>query len=293
MADLIYELVHSNEPMLWELGHYLTDNLILKIGLYFAEKNGITYSYTNFPEIFNNHIEPECSALITYDKIEPFHKRRNSYQHDFDSIDTEIRKDFAIDYYDLGYQIMFLTGLTNDEFITSSQFLKQEIQYLKGIDILDSQWEEFINQFYKLDDIWRIIKSKRNIKIKEDDNKKKFIIFYIRSISKICGGFEVLSNYSTKFFNDSLNTTLDNFEALVSTFQDLINCDMSRLKEVYHLRETSSDHLRINRSLEKIQKLISNGRDEFSFDDIILPFENLGYNINIFIRRYISHITLD
>jgi len=31
MLSLIDELVHSNKPMLWELGHYLADNLILKI----------------------------------------------------------------------------------------------------------------------------------------------------------------------------------------------------------------------------------------------------------------------
>lgn len=41
MLSLIDELVYSNKPMLWELGHCLADNLILKIGLYLAEINRV------------------------------------------------------------------------------------------------------------------------------------------------------------------------------------------------------------------------------------------------------------
>ena len=37
MANMMEELSLSHEPYLWELGHYLADNLLMKIGLYVIE----------------------------------------------------------------------------------------------------------------------------------------------------------------------------------------------------------------------------------------------------------------
>ena len=95
MLSLIDELVHSNKPMLWELGHYLADNLILKIGLYLAEINGVSIANTQFPNIYRRFIEPKCLSSYAYDKIKPFHRQRNFFQHDFNSIDYQIRKEMA------------------------------------------------------------------------------------------------------------------------------------------------------------------------------------------------------
>ena len=80
-------------------------------------------------------------------------------------------------------------------------------------------------------------------------------------------------------------------ESLVFNLEYLIECDISRLREVYDQRKDSSDHYWILKSLNKIDRAIINGKDEFEIDDIINPLVNLGYNINVFIRRYINNIT--
>ncbi len=71
----------------------------------------------------------------------------------------------------------------------------------------------------------------------------------------------------------------------------LIECDISRLRELYKERKNSSDNYWILKSLNKIDKAIIKGREEFEMDDIISPILNLGYNINTFIKRYVNYIT--
>lgn len=197
----------------------------------------------------------------------------------------------AIEYYEKASQILFLTGLMNDELFHPSQFLKEEIQYLRGMDIPMQEWEDFTEKFVKIDKIWRSIIFTDNIEIEEDRSKRKYISFYVRTISKICGNFEELGNYSVENINNMFEDLIKKLESLIFNLESLVECDISRLRELYKERISSSDNLWILKSLNKIDKSIIKGREEFEIDDIISPIVNLGYNINTYIKRYVNYIT--
>ena len=291
LSSLVFELVNSEKPMLWELGHYLADNLILRIGLYLAEKDGNMLSDTSFPIIYKKFIDPICYKFITYDQIKPFHKQRNVFQHAFDSLDYQIRKEMAMEYYEKASIIMTLTGIMNDEFFISTDFLRDEIKYLSGKDIKKSEWDKYLKTVKAVDYFWRNIIFSEELELEDKNQERKYIPFYIRDVSKICGSFEEFGNFSIENINTSFQDIIKKLSTLEFNLKSLIECDVSRLREVYDLRPTSSDHLWILKSLNKIYKTTTNSKDSFEIDEIVSPLVNLGYNINIFIRRYINHIT--
>jgi len=108
---------------------------------------------------------------------------------------------------------------------------------------------------------------------------------------KFVAPLEEFGNFSIENINTSFQDIIKKLSTLEFNLKSLIECDVSRLREVYNLRPTSSDHLWILKSLNKIYKTTTNSKDSFEIDEIVSPLVNLGYNINIFIRRYINHIT--
>jgi len=81
----------SNVPLLWELGHYLIDNLILKICMFVAidkneEYNIFTSSSKNrtkdFPVLYRDVLVNHYFTVLDYDQeVKYHHTRRNIFQH--------------------------------------------------------------------------------------------------------------------------------------------------------------------------------------------------------------------
>ncbi len=139
MYKLSKELSESNEPILWELGHYLVDNLLSKICIYDAiyEKNSINLIYKNlntkrtkdFPDLYKDILQPFYPNVPDYNAfVDSHHGRRNIFQHSEDSLDLSIRKQFVEPYLSLVEGIMRIIGMidgTTD--LEPSNFLQKSL----------------------------------------------------------------------------------------------------------------------------------------------------------------------
>lgn len=121
LFKLAKELGNSDIPILWELGYYLVDNLILKICMYVAkEKNEEEKIFKSpnkdktkdFPKLYKEILEIHYPSIPDYDNdVEPHHNRRNIFQHSQVSIELSIRKEFVVPYLDLAEEIMKICGI--------------------------------------------------------------------------------------------------------------------------------------------------------------------------------------
>ena len=123
-AMLSYALVLSDSqvPTVYELGHYLADNILAKICLAVAIDKGEeqqTYTTTshgnrtkNFFDLYNDHLKHHYQQAPNYDPdIKDFHEERNIYQHDVESFDMTMRQPRAKSYVNIIEQIMRMVGI--------------------------------------------------------------------------------------------------------------------------------------------------------------------------------------
>jgi len=106
MYQLAFELAQSKETMLYELGHYLADNIILKIGMIVAKENQVSIKDNSFPGIYQDFIIKYCKEPPSYSEIDQYHKQRNMFQHKLGSIEYSIKQAWAIDYVRKAKEVM-------------------------------------------------------------------------------------------------------------------------------------------------------------------------------------------
>lgn len=109
------EMSNSEIPKLYELGHYLTDNLFSKVGMLVAKENGLSFQYTTsrgnirtrpLNWLYDNILRTIYPNIPDYDEIEDLHEKRNFYQHDYNSIESHFNKQFAIDFIEKAERIL-------------------------------------------------------------------------------------------------------------------------------------------------------------------------------------------
>lgn len=124
LLKLAKELGNSDVPILWELGHYLVDNLILKICMYVAKEKKEEHKIfkpsnkdwtKDFPILCTQILKVHYPSVLDYDnEVEPHHNRRNIFQHSHVSIELSIRKEFVLPYLDLAEKIMKNCGIIGE-----------------------------------------------------------------------------------------------------------------------------------------------------------------------------------
>ncbi len=122
MLGYALALSDSQVPTVYELGHYLADNILAKICLAVAIDKGEeqqTYTTTshgnrtkNFFDLYNDHLKQHYPQAPNYDPdIKDFHEERNVYQHDVESFDMTMRQPRAKSYVNIVEQIMRMANI--------------------------------------------------------------------------------------------------------------------------------------------------------------------------------------
>lgn len=120
MYQFAKELSNSDNPQLYELGHYLTDNIISKICMLVAIENnkkitkktpkGKEYSLS-FRKLYNSVLKEIYPSVPDYEEIESLHEERNIYQHEARSISHHFNRQYALDYLEKVKEIMIATNI--------------------------------------------------------------------------------------------------------------------------------------------------------------------------------------
>lgn len=157
MLSLAKELANSNEHMLWELGHYLADNIISKLALSvtmeklqqghlinYKNNNGFV---KNFKWMYENVLERFYTVPKYNDLVKKFHRDRNIYQHKYDSISLGVRNEFAIAYVQIVEDIMKEIGIVKGK-IPASAFLSRKSVSKKSFSQEDGELYKKMEDFY-------------------------------------------------------------------------------------------------------------------------------------------------
>ncbi len=114
-------LSKKKNPTIYELGHYLADNVLAKVCMVIAKrknKDNLIYrngksGYThNFDFLYKNIIEKYYPELPEYDLIvKKYHADRGFYQHRFESLKKIFRQSEAEKYVDFVVEVMRKTEI--------------------------------------------------------------------------------------------------------------------------------------------------------------------------------------
>lgn len=218
MLSYALALSESPIPTVYELAHYLADNILTKVCLAVAIDKGEeqqTYTTTshgkrtkNFFDLYNDHLIHHYPQAPNYDPdIKAFHEERNVYQHDVESLDMTMRQPRARSYVTIAEQIMRLVGIINigetiqPKNLTSSsgtigsstlQTRALETKYQQLHDLLKTRDDEdiIIKIKNKLD--WATIDKLKNILSMQSSSPQvshitmwnsRFQIYYMPSLS--------------------------------------------------------------------------------------------------------------
>ncbi len=121
MVSFAKTLVKNELPVIYELGHYLADNVLSKVSMIIlAEKNRPDLIFKNgksgrtldFPELYKNMQQKFFTNINEYDEIvKEFHADRSMYQHRFESLKMTIRQPEAEKFVDFVIETMRETGI--------------------------------------------------------------------------------------------------------------------------------------------------------------------------------------
>ena len=271
MYRLAKELSNKETPRLYELGHYLTDNLISKICMIIAIENNRTFikktydgkeKSLSFYKLYNNILKEIYPDVPDYGKIKSLHRERNIYQHEYSSITHHPNKQYALDYIEKAKEIMVATGIID---------IKDEIKATK---------------YFRKNDKDEVIKNKQEIHVK-----------CLNSLRDICSYIYGISVGRTDLDSSIVISSLN----LLKTHKNLIlPLDITYLEEsikesnegLFSFREGVKIFIRVNcqKSLEivlnrfqfkvgKIQKFNIDGREVQNFEDISQILECLHSKI--------------
>ncbi len=133
MFSFAKELCNSDNPQFYELGHYLTDNLISKICIIIAIENGLNFTRKNkssrsitysFYDLYNKVLKSKSPNIPDFKRLEALHNQRNIYQHGQSSISHHFNKEYAQQYIEIAEEILNEVQFINkNENITPSNYL--------------------------------------------------------------------------------------------------------------------------------------------------------------------------
>ena len=135
MYQFAKELSNSDNPQLYELGHYLTDNIVSKICMLVAIENNQEFTKKtpkgkelslSFRELYNSVLKKIYPNVPDYKEITRLHDERNIYQHEAWSISYHVNCQYALDYLEKVKEIMIATNMLdiNRENEATNYFLK-------------------------------------------------------------------------------------------------------------------------------------------------------------------------
>ena len=178
MLSYALALSESPIPTVYELAHYLADNILAKVCLAVAIDKGEeqqTYTTTshgnrtkNFFDLYNDHLKHHYPQAPNYDpNIKAFHEERNVYQHDVESFDMTMRQPRAKSYVTIVEQIMRLVGIINSgetihpkNLISSSGTIGSSTLQTRA---LETKYQQLHDLFKTRDDEDIIIKIKNKL----------------------------------------------------------------------------------------------------------------------------------
>ncbi|MHA1248997.1 MAG: hypothetical protein ACTSRP_03295 [Candidatus Helarchaeota archaeon] len=102
-------MAESQVVTIYQLAHYLADNILTKIYLAVAiEKGEEQQTYTSrgrtksLPQLYRDHLKRHYPQVPDYDQeIKNYHNERNVYLHDVESFDTTMTPPRAKSYVEL------------------------------------------------------------------------------------------------------------------------------------------------------------------------------------------------
>ena len=293
MARIMEEFANSEESYILELGHYLADNLIMKISLYLVEKKeNKKINRSDFPAMYTN-LKRHYPNIPDYEnKIKHLHADRNIFAHDSDSTRLQIRRERAIEYCEIVKEIMLSTGLISiKKQIYETEYLDSRDIFLHGSQLKTNQWNKLIEVLNDLYDIWVNKIDNSDWKIDQCPNDIDKTMYYSRGITKFSTKLECYKYYDIAEIKKSFDDVVDDLRILAAYNQKLLLNDGDRIHTLYHQRIESSDHKFIKRGLYHINSMISDGKDRFDFESLFdwaLPF--IGIGISLFIGKFIRYL---
>jgi len=234
MLSYAMALSESNVPTVYELGHYLADNILTKVCLtvaidkseeqqtYNVKKSGKKWTH-GFLQLYNDHLKKHYQKVPDYDpNIEEMHDDRNVYQHDVDSFDMTMRQPRAKAYVQLVEDIMRTVGIIKrDEIMTPSL-----ISPFRGYDYAKQQIKTKAMKYQVLHNLFKA-KHDDDIYIRFENTIKK--IHDLKDILNMRGGI----SYGMRYFHNS------KWDINISSHG--VSIHSSDLKKGYSLNEPNQD----------------------------------------------------
>lgn len=154
------ELSESKIPQLYELGHYLTDNLISKISMLVGQESGIEFEYTtksgkirtrDFKWLYEEILHKVYPLVPDFSRVERLHDQRNTYQHDSFAIDHHFNQQYALDYVVLAEKILLNSGIIEGNVkITTTNFIGKEKIGLEESKNSEMNDKKILIRFYQM-----------------------------------------------------------------------------------------------------------------------------------------------
>lgn len=171
MLSIAKKLSENESNEIFELGHYLADNILAKICMIVGKdnnrddlifkSNGMTKALKNlYNKILKEKYFPEVPNFDYL--IENFHRNRNIYQHEWESLELSIRKTEAKKYINEVENIMKIVGILGEyEQINPSNLINNNPSYNSTI-VKEKEIEE------KFKDLYNRLKSRKSKHINFD-----------------------------------------------------------------------------------------------------------------------------
>ncbi len=149
MFAIAKEFSEHENNYIYELSHYLSDNIITKIALIIAKKYNLQYKRRNregnlrtynFPKLYKDVLKNKFPNLPDYNlTISQLHNDRNIYQHGEESLRLGIRKEIAKKYVDIVEEILIETKIIGkkNQIKSASILKKKEENYERKIKELE------------------------------------------------------------------------------------------------------------------------------------------------------------
>jgi hypothetical protein len=139
----------QQESSINELGHYVIDNLVGKIAMAYLEQLNPSFIFINpnskrtkdFPVLIDELFDAKYNLNLTVDKqkIKDQHKKRNYFQHGFDSFDFRLDEIHTKEYVEIATQLMKDLKILDIQSIDISDFfLKEKKEQILNVN----EWHE-------------------------------------------------------------------------------------------------------------------------------------------------------
>jgi len=255
MLSYAMALSESPVPEMYELGHYLADNILIKVCLAVAiDKGEEQQIYRSrgltkpFPVLYKDHLKHHYTQLPDYDpNIKEFHEDRNVYQHKIESFDRTMRRPRAKAYVDLVEKIMRIVGIINSGETIRPASLSSSI---RPYDYSKQQIKTKELKYQELYDLFKV-KNDADIYIKIE-HAIKGIFHELQKILSMKGGISQGIRY---FHNSKWDVNISSMGVSVHSHE---------LGKGYGLNEPNQDEKLLERFLQYYRECC----------------ENVGMNIN-------------